>query len=106
MNVQTVASQVVHAALCSSYDTGTSDITNPMHWPNSSRFGVEYKLQDRQFPKVWQPVTVVYFDNIGQLVEWLKEKREWIRGTDFDFSMSYSVYVWDWGPMFKYSKLM
>ena len=87
-------------------DTGTSAITNPVNWPNSATFGVSYTCHDRQFPQVDHGETIVYFDHVSQLIQWLEEKRDWIRGTDYDFSMHYSVYTWDWGPVFKYSKSM
>ena len=81
-------------------------ITHPGNWPVSAEFGVEYKLHDRQFPQVKHELTVAYFDSVGELQSWLEEKREWIEGTDFDFSMDYKVYEWDWGPVFKYQRSM
>ena len=88
-----------------SINTGESySVKNPSNWPSSAAFGVSYSLFDRQFPSVEQGETVVYFDDVSQLIQWLEEKRDWIRGTDYDFSMDYSVYTWDWGPVFKYSK--
>lgn len=88
-------------------DTGkTQSLTNPINWPVSATFAVSYSLHDRQFPQVEHSETVVYFDNVSQLLQWLEEKREWIKGTDYDFSMDYAVYVWDWGPVFKYTKSM
>lgn len=92
--------------IIASIDTGSDSITNPINWPNSAVFGVSYKLHDRQFPQVEHSTTVVYFDNVAQLMQWLEDKRDWIKGTDYDFSMDYQVYTWDWGPVFKYAKSM
>ena len=94
-------------SIVKSIDTGDQySLTNPLNWPNSAVFGVSYTCHDRQFPQVDHGETVVYFDNVSQLIQWLEDKREWIKGTDYDFSMDYSVYTWDWGPVFKYSKSM
>ncbi len=103
--MQTVGQQVA-LAVFASINNGKSDITNPQSWPVSAVFGVEYKVHDRQFPQVRHEPTTVYFDNVAGLMQWFEEKREWIKGTDYDFAMDYSVYTWDWGPMFKYRKSM
>lgn len=103
--MQTVGQRIA-LAVFASINNGKSDITNPQSWPNSSTFGVEYKVHDRQFPNVKHEPTIEYFDDVSGLIHWLEEKREWIRGTDYDFSMDYSVYTWDWGPVFKYNKSM
>ena len=79
-------------------------VENPMEWPNSAQFAVRYTLHDRQFPQVKHGETTVYFDCVGDLLHWLEEKRDWVKGTDNDFSMTYSVYEWDWGPNFRYSR--
>lgn len=72
------------------------------NWPVDAVFGVSYKLFDKQFPNVDHHTNVVYFENQSKLDQWLDEKREWVKGTDYDFSMSYSVYEWDLGPNFRY----
>ena len=81
-------------------------IQDPLKWPNSAVFGVEYKVHDSQFPQVKHEYEVAFFDNVAGLLQWLADKREWIRGTDYDFSMCYKVYQWDWGPVFKFMKQM
>lgn len=81
-------------------------ITHAGNWPNSAQFGVSYELHDKQFPNVEHGTTDVYFDSVGELQLWLEEKREWIKSTDYDFTMNYSVYEWDLGPFLKYQKWM
>jgi hypothetical protein len=44
--------------------------------------------------------------NFNALCDFLEEKREWIKGTDYDFSMDYDLYQWCWGPDFMYSDSM
>src|SRR5574343_1382925 len=64
--------------IIASIDTGSNSITNPINWPTSAVFGVSYILHDRQFPQVEHGTTVVYFDNVSQLLQWLENKRSWI----------------------------
>lgn len=103
--MQTVGQRVA-LAVFASINNGKSDITNPQSWPNSATFGVEYNVHDRQFPQVKHEPTIVYFDNVAELLQWFANKRDWVEGTDYDFSVDYAVYVWDWGPVFKYRKSM
>ena len=81
-------------------------VTHPGNWPASAELAVEYKCHDRQFPDVAHEAEVVYFDTVPEFHAWMEQKREWIKGTDYDFSMDYKVYEWDWGPVFKYQKSM
>lgn len=76
------------------------------NWPASATFAVEYDLHDKQFPQVKHERECVYFDDVFALERFLEEKREWIKGTDYDFSMSYTVWEWDLGPFVKYAKSM
>jgi len=76
------------------------------NWPSEAVFGVDHTCHDRQFPNVVHERSTDYFNNVSELLAWLQAKREWIAGTDYDFSMNYTVYVWDWGPQLKYSKSM
>lgn len=105
MSVSNIIPTVV-AAVMSNFNNGKAGVHNPSNWPNSAKLGVSYTLHDKQFPQVAHEETVVYFDHVGQLLTWLEEKRDWVRGTDYDFSMNYNVYVWDWGPVLKYTKSM
>lgn len=107
--MQNISQQLVNAIVLSALqgpDIATSSIQVPQSWPSSAKLGVEYKLHDRQFPQVRNEYTTVYFDHVGELLAWMEEKRAWIESTDNDFSMTYSVYTWDWGPLFKYTKSM
>ena len=104
LHTHTITGSELANLLIANIDTGTEDILNPHAWPVSAAFGVSYTLHDCQFPQVEHNVTTVYFDSVSELIEWLKEKREWVAGTDFDFSMTYSVYEWDWGPCYKYTR--
>lgn len=81
-----------------------SGITHGGNWPVDAEFGVEYRCHDRQFPQVDHGINVEYFDDASALEMWLAAKREWVAGTDFDFSMNYRVYEWNWGPEFKYER--
>ena len=80
--------------------------THAGNWPNSAKFGVDYELFDKQFPQVDHGKSSVYFDDVAELEHWLEENRMWIKGTDYDFSMYYSVYEWDLGPQLKFTKSM
>lgn len=100
------AGQQIAQAVLSSIDNKDSGITNPINWPSSAQFGVEYEVHDKQFPQVKHEPSVVYFDDNAALLHWLHEKREWVKSTDHDFSMKYSVYSWEWGPLYDYTKTM
>lgn len=95
------------AAIFKNVDNGTGNcITNPLSWPCDAEYGVEYKLKDRQFSSVNHGTSTAYFSSKEALDRFFEDKAEWIRGTDYDFSMSYSLYEWDWGPVFKDSGSM
>ena len=81
-------------------------VTHPGNWPLSAKFAVEFKLTDRPFPNAQHEWEVRYFDEVWNVIDWLKKKREWIKGTDYDFTMAYKVYTWDLEPVFKYQKTM
>jgi len=104
MNV-TAGQHLAHSIL-QSIDTGINDVLNPINWPASAKFAVQYKLHDRKFPQVKHDREVAYFDDVYGLLRWLADKREWVKGTDYDFTMDYWVYEWDFGPVYKYNKSM
>lgn len=100
MNAATALAQ----AVVQSIDTGINDVLNPSIWPTSAEFAVQYQLKDKQFAQVRHEKEIRFFDNHTDLLHWLEERREWIKGTDFDFTMTYYVYEWDLGPTYKYHK--
>ena len=106
MNKNQTAGQQLATAILAVTIPNSAGAAHAGNWPNSAVFGVSYKCHDKQFPQVKHEQHTVYFDNVAELELWLDEKREWIKGTDYDFSMNYSVYDWDLGPNFKYSKSM
>lgn len=72
---------------------------NPANWPASAKFAVRYSQKDKQFPSYGAPTYhYAYFDSYEEYEAWLDEKHEWIRGTDGDFTVDYSLYEWDLGP--------
>lgn len=73
-------------------------------WPSSARYAVSVSVHDRQFPSVEHSDVVEFFDSISEFLAWRARKLAWIRGTDYDFSMSYSFYEWDWGPVFRFCR--
>ena len=79
---------------------------HPGNWPNDAVFAVEYQMHDSQFPNVRHEKTVKYFPNEENMKQWFEEQREWIEGTDYDFSIQYAIYEWDLGPEFKSSGSM
>ena len=85
----------------SQYDSGVRHSGN---WPNGAEIGIDYLCVDRQFDvSANREHHALYFANKEELEEYLTAKREWVKNTDYDFTFSYSVYEWDWGPVFKYS---
>lgn len=81
-----------------STDTG---VRHPGNWPSSAVFAAEYREHDCQFPNVRHEPRVQYFDSQAELDQWFAEKTEWVVGTDNDFSVRYTVFEWDWGPVYK-----
>lgn len=90
-----LATQIIKAAT-SPKSTSAADGAN---WPPSAILAVEYNVRDKQFPQVEHSLSVRYFDDANAMSEFFAHKREWIKGTDYDFSMEYDVYEWDWGPV-------
>lgn len=70
------------------------------NWPQDAIVAVKYSMKDRQFPNVDHASETVYFSTLAESEEWFAEKQNWIKGTDYDFSISCDVYEWDLGPHF------
>lgn len=85
-------------AIMMNVDNHQQGAKNPCHWPHSAVYAVEYTVRDKQFPSVDHGTTTTYFDTIEEFQAWEVEKLEWIRGTDYDFSLSGTKYEWDLGP--------
>ena len=75
-------------------------IRHPGNWPADAVLGVLYKVHDRQFPQVVHEPTTVYFASQEEYDAWLASKLEWIKGTDYDFSLEGRLFKWDLGPEF------
>lgn len=69
-------------------------------WPVDAEYGVEYKAHDRQFPQVKHSKVLKFFRTEAELDQWLSDQADWVRSTDYDFEISYSLYKWDLGPEF------
>ena len=106
MNTQLTAGQQLAVAILAVTIPNSSGASHAGNWPNSATFGVDYELHDRQFPQVDHGTSSEYFDDVEALERWLDEKREWVKGTDYDFSMNYTVYEWDLGPQLKFTRSM
>ena len=73
---------------------------SPKHegnWPLNAVYAIEYMYFDKQFPDVKHSMEVEYFDTKEEYMDWLKEKSEWVRGTDYDFNVTYTLYEWELG---------
>jgi hypothetical protein len=70
-------------------------------WPIDMEIAVVHKCHDKQFPQVKQDWYVNFLKDEQALDAWIVHKQEWIRGTDYDFSMEYRIYDWDWGPVLR-----
>lgn len=79
---------------------GTGDPTVQGNWPTDAIMAVRFSTVDKQFPSVDYPKETVYFSTLEESEQWFDEKREWVKGTDFDFSISCELYSWDLGPQF------
>lgn len=86
------------AAIMMNVDNKELGLTNPANWTLDAILAVEYSLHDRQFPQVDHGTTVVHFASDDEYEAWRAEKQEWIRGTDYDFSLDGLLYRWDLGP--------
>ena len=75
-----------------------SGIEHEGNWPLSASYAVEYECFDRQFPQVKHERRAQYFDDLPALLAWVKQQKEWVVGTDYDFSVQYTIYKWDLGP--------
>lgn len=83
--------------------TKPDDTNNPEvqgNWPQDSVLAVCYSTIDKQFPSVQHAKVTIYFTSTDESEKWFAAKREWIKGTDFDFSISCDLYAWDLGPEF------
>lgn len=78
--------------------TGNPEVQG--NWPNDAVLAVRYSTIDKQFPNVKHAKETVYFSSCEESEKWFATKREWIKGTDFDFSISCDLYSWDLGPQF------
>lgn len=75
-------------------------ITKQSNWPESAEFGIEYQAHDRQFPNVNHNKQVKFFGSEEELNKWFDDQLDWVRGTDYDFSITYTLYRWNLGPEF------
>ena len=91
---------IVQAILPPAKIENPRNILDQFVWPSSAEFGISYKVHDRAFPQVKHETEVEFFDTDKQMYDWIAKKREWIIGTDYDFTMEYRIYKWDLGPEF------
>lgn len=77
---------------------GTNNPEVQGNWPVDAVLAVRYNMVDKQFPDVKHSPVIVYFSTIEESEKWFEEKKKWIKGTDFDFSISCDLYRWDLGP--------
>lgn len=68
------------------------------NWPLDAVYGVCYKHHDKQFPNVNHGRNVEFFATLEKVEAWKAKTREWICGTDYDFSTDFTLYEWDLGP--------
>lgn len=74
-------------------------INHPGNWPADAVYGISYRCVDRQFDVSGnRELNVEFFSNDEEWNEWVANKIEWIKGTDYDFSIDGDLYRWDWGP--------
>lgn len=99
--MQTSSTSLLTQAILNSIDNGESGIRNPSNWPSEAVMGVSYICHDKQFPEVKHELETRYFASVEEFNSWKLKKEEWIEGTDYDFSVNYSLYTWDWGPVFQ-----
>lgn len=81
-----------------SLDNGTKGVTNPASWHADAVFAIEYRMHDKQFPQVDHGVSAEYFRDEAALKAWIKAKEDFVKSTDYDFSIACQLYEWDWGP--------
>lgn len=96
--MNSVIQQLTGAILAQTVPDKSKGITHPGNWPDNAMYGVSYKLHDKQFPQVRQETYCEFFTSGAELSAWRKSKSEWIRSTDFDFSLEGMLYEWDLGP--------
>lgn len=94
----TTLAQVIMAQTIPNHSLG---VIHPGNWPCDAEFAVEYLCVDRQFDvSANRERNIEYFTNVAEYNQWVDDKKEWIMGTDYDFSISGKVYMWDWGPQY------
>lgn len=76
----------------------TVNLYSPGNWPLDASYAVVYTVHDRQFPQVNHDTCIDFFVTADQAEAWLAEKKEWMKSTDYDFSMETTWYEWDLGP--------
>lgn len=72
-------------------------------WPGDVEFSIRVQTRDRQFPDVKHEADTVFFSSRRELEEYIEAKKDWVKGTDGDFQITYHVYRWDWGPQYESS---
>lgn len=95
-SMHALSNQIINSV--KSDGTGNPEVQG--NWPVDAILAVRYSTIDKQFPNVDHIETTVYFSSVDESEKWFAEKREWIKGTDFDFSISCDLYKWDLGPQF------
>ena len=95
---------IVNAILAQATPTRYGNTLHPGDWPADAKYAVSYRVRDRQFPSVRHEDTVVYFATMNEFMVWRAKQHEWMRSTDYDFSMTFSFYTWDWGPVFRFCR--
>lgn len=94
------------ASIIATRDNQQTGPVNPANWPDSAGYAVEYYYHDKQFPNVDQSVVVMYFDDLSEVTLWRRQKAEFCKDTDGDFSLSVTHWQWNWGPEIKATEII
>lgn len=71
------------------------------NWPADATCAIEYKIHDKSNPTVNHLRQAKFFNDERDMRKWLDEQRDWVKSTDHDFTICYSIYEWNHGPEFQ-----
>lgn len=80
-----------------------TDPMDPTVWPNDAVVATLTTVKDKAFPNAMPVDSLEFFDSLQEFQSWVSRQREFVRTTDYDYSLRIQCYHWDLGPQWRFA---